>query len=639
MNTFTLVAYYSAQVAKISIPTTSSTADLRDEIIKDVRLAIKTPVELFTKVDDTETLITLSYDTPITNYKNVYVRALGTTSSVDTLVNKNLEAGVISVFQSLYFGTSLYFRTQSHPIIHYTSRGNFIKFSSQILGDRWTINYPIYQNHNGHSFTPMKHFVLFMDEFDLVHNAETDVLHAIIGDMRGIRESKAKSSLYSFVGVGPFGILTLLHLRESPFNSNSSIQPPTFSRDQTLQLFTEYALDRPTIDTNAITEVATDIYQKTNGHAGHTALCGKFLDLQLYQTSDYYPLGDGQINISAWRQYYLTHFIQRDVGSWATTKALGSLIFRKFPEIKTDSETNQLRLQTRLCEFLVQYAFPSSKSFTCTDTSCQDLLEYLMEEGIITCLILPETYSFASDLVRTLITLKFDYSTLQVPPLYEALTPIYTLGKLDIIQILTLAFKAITPKEVERGFTVMYKGNRSTGSPCYSRDELVPHEYFFHFNIYFIMRVWLRSRAVVLSEAKTIGKNDGSKKKNREKDGNDKNITEHLAQVNEYAKSLNASPYLVIITSLRDIIKPKPFDQLPVGIVEERSTPILHLQHDRSFQVHSCESNRHLLGSKSMQDVQDEDMDDIESIFVPGYLYRKKLKAEIVLGRIGVIDY
>lgn len=109
-----------------------------------------------------------------------------------------------------------------------------------------------------------KRVVLFVDEYDVLYEADDDVRASFLGAIRGIKNAKDNYSLWSSVAVGPFSILHLSSNKSmSPFNVKDPFQNPNFTKEQVQLLYRNFAHDYDFIIDPAIVE---DIYTRTNGY-------------------------------------------------------------------------------------------------------------------------------------------------------------------------------------------------------------------------------------------------------------------------------------------------------------------------------------------------------------------------------------
>src|SRR5580765_7598376 len=86
-----------------------------------------------------------------------------------------------------------------------------------------------------------KKVVLFVDEYDVLYEADDDVRASFLGVIRGIKNAKRNYSLWSSVAVGPFSILHLSSNKSmSPFNVMDPFANPNFTKEQVQSLYRDF---------------------------------------------------------------------------------------------------------------------------------------------------------------------------------------------------------------------------------------------------------------------------------------------------------------------------------------------------------------------------------------------------------------
>lgn len=105
--------------------------------------------------------------------------------------------------------------------------------------------------------------VIFIDEFDKMHEANEIVRSSCLESFRGIKNAKDNYAIWSIVAT-----FSILHLRSnkkstSPFNVNEPFQNPNFTFDQVEFLYKEFEKD---FDITLDPEIIKDIYERTNGY-------------------------------------------------------------------------------------------------------------------------------------------------------------------------------------------------------------------------------------------------------------------------------------------------------------------------------------------------------------------------------------
>ncbi|CAB4378940.1 unnamed protein product [Rhizophagus irregularis] len=100
--------------------------------------------------------------------------------------------------------------------------------------------------------------VFFIDEYDVLLEANDDVKFSFLGTIRNIKNSKRDYAMLSFVAI--------------------AIRNPNFTLAQVESLYKEYEDDNKL---TIVPEVIKDIYEQTNGHAGLVCLCGRAIQNNL----------------------------------------------------------------------------------------------------------------------------------------------------------------------------------------------------------------------------------------------------------------------------------------------------------------------------------------------------------------------
>ncbi|KYR00605.1 hypothetical protein DLAC_02628 [Tieghemostelium lacteum] len=445
-----------------------------------------------------------------------------------------------------------------------------------------------------------KPVVLFIDEFDLLFLSTSSVYSDILKTFEGIKNSDY-TAIHSLVAIGHFGLLKLID-KSSPFKFTSRIRVPYFSEDQVLELFGMYSADRPFLNPLSIKDIAKHIYSKTNGHPGHTVLCGKIINDNLVSTYGGGPnqFGDLPIDLNTWKNYYSSSFW---IEARRKIKVMGYLLFNKSAISPLDSQIMWT------IYFLIKYSFVST-GFTIPPsilTNC----EYLLEEGIICqeCssndLQCKVHFNFTSDFVRNymMIILRDNLSKL-FPHDIISTSILYKGGYLNMYEIISTTFNRFIPKEIIRlSFTNSFKKNGFFGSMVVKRDDFIPQEYPYHFLLFEILSILLSPIYVIIPDASTFSKGENETKHRSdilitgpsnyviEIVASHSQIGQHLEQVKTYSKK-TSTPVLIIITVVNDVNNPKLWKDLPSVIVSEKEVNIIHIQHDKQVNNFNIQTNQ-----------------------------------------------
>ncbi|KYR00714.1 hypothetical protein DLAC_02754 [Tieghemostelium lacteum] len=495
--------------------------------------------------------------------------------------------------------------------IDFGSVNGFWKSFGSILNQQFpTSNFSI-QNETDFVMFFSKHLwirpvVLFIDEFDLLFlKSDQNVYTDILKTFRGIKHS-LHTAIYSLVAIGSFGILKLINFKLSPFNITSRLRVPYFSENQVLELFGMYSADRPYLNPLSIQDIAKDIYSKTNGHPGHTVLCGILINDKLVSVCrGANKVGKLPIDLNSWKEYYAKWFWSDSVNKWSTLKVMASLLFNQNVNSLYDSQIK------KIIDLLINHALVSS-GFSIPASMLQDF-EYLFEEGIIyedrNELHGNVRYTFTSDFVRNYMMILCKNYFSKLLPLTIISTPVPSENDyLNMYEILSTTFNRFLPKDmVKLSFTNAFNRKRFSGSMDLKRDHLVPQEYFYHFLLFEILSIWLSPSYTITPEASTFteGENEtkyrwnilitNSLKRNYVIEivasQDDIQIGQHLEQVKAYAK-MTSTPVLIIITVVNDVNNPKLWNDLPSAIVSEKEVNIIHIQHDQNVNYFNIQTNQ-----------------------------------------------
>jgi hypothetical protein len=107
--------------------------------------------------------------------------------------------------------------------------------------------------------------VFFIDEYDVLLEANDDVKSSFLGTIRNIKNSKRDYAMLSFVAIGPLSILFLKSdkINAPPFNVIKPFRNPNFTLAQVESLYKDYEDDAKL---TIVPEVIKDINERTNGY-------------------------------------------------------------------------------------------------------------------------------------------------------------------------------------------------------------------------------------------------------------------------------------------------------------------------------------------------------------------------------------
>jgi hypothetical protein len=199
--------------------------------------------------------------------------------------------------------------------------------------------------------------VLFIDEFDKLYTAKTEVIDSVLGALRGMKQHRSNYCLHSMVGIGPFSILQLSSRSSSPFNVRHAVQSPYWTHEEVTCLFREFE-DECGLKLDA--RIIDDVFTRTGGHSGLVCLCGKAMDEVLLKDK-------AEITYETWIRY-ATFSLAGDMDRWPTMMKLSDtlseenaemeqcvdFLFRTFLKVDGNLEISRLYdvKERRFCQFL-----------------------------------------------------------------------------------------------------------------------------------------------------------------------------------------------------------------------------------------------------------------------------------------------
>jgi len=297
--------------------------------------------------------------------------------------------------------------------------------------------------------TSPKRVVIFFDEFDALLSAPEKIRRYILNFLRGLKETKSKFNLQAVVGIGPYDVLrvsTDQSLTLSPFADTMTVE--YFSVDDVKALFDQFT-QTTTIEVDPA--VIKDIHTLTRGHPGLVQYCGRQLELFL-------PSGQKTISLSFWEQFS---------GNLITLIAEGY-------HNATRLATRVMRLNVQERELLEQALWSGSILSRPTNFA---LLQKLASEGFLLQFPTRLFYEIPSPLIRALILSLLQQKRNVPTKLFNSVPELFLEG---------LPF--FDWKKILRTAHSSKKMNRAPGV---SRELLVPSEYAYHTELYFLLRTWL----------------------------------------------------------------------------------------------------------------------------------------------------
>ena len=219
--------------------------------------------------------------------------------------------------------------------------------------------------------SPDKPVVMIIDEFDKLYTfSDSSTQDSILSALRSIKQDKNDYILKSFIGIGTFSILKLTG--GSLFAVRDTMQCPTLSKEQVESLFEEYANDRKkTIDPSVI----SDIYYRSDGHAGSISFLGKLID----EGQDI--CNENEITIGAWQNIVASRNFQNKLLRWVPMEKMIDTLSLPY-QIATSNNYN-LPLIKEANNVLFKYFLPSDLPITPTGALKRYQFELLASEGAI----------------------------------------------------------------------------------------------------------------------------------------------------------------------------------------------------------------------------------------------------------------
>ncbi|CAG8497069.1 286_t:CDS:2, partial [Paraglomus brasilianum] len=149
----------------------------------------------------------------------------------------------------------------------------------------------------GHDRWRGRQVVLFIDEFDKLHNEGAEHnCEWMLATINSIR-TQNKSAIRSIVVIGTYAILSLnqKNVFLSPFNAEN-FQAANLTKQQIQNLYNEFATEWDFVVDSSVVD---DIFVLTEGHAGLVAICGRLIYDTLIEP------GSKNVTLENWKQITL----------------------------------------------------------------------------------------------------------------------------------------------------------------------------------------------------------------------------------------------------------------------------------------------------------------------------------------------
>lgn len=303
--------------------------------------------------------------------------------------------------------------------------------------------------------------VLFVDEFDLLLYGDKTTRVSLLDCLREMKNNRVVYCLHSFIGVGPLNITDVTATPSvSPFNINETIQSPTFTFEETKNLFGEYCREYSVkIDDTVI----VDIFDRTGGHPGQVCLCGKEIE-EIMRHQNY-------LRIDIWLPFAVYKLPLTAAARWKTSYRL----------------QDELKANPKIQQFLL-YGFLAigDRRLKLTKTEDIAIASSLAAVGVLAGDPTVNEYWIPSKLIRACIWSSLSFTDLiDVPPPIES-------GRLNIEKLITTALPLFSATTMTHALSNASKQNRDTGTDVPLKSP-VPNEHVYHTEITIILRKWLSS--------------------------------------------------------------------------------------------------------------------------------------------------
>jgi len=449
-----------------------------------------------------------------------------------------------------YFSTRfIYFSTLG---IQFDNKENFWKsFNNQLKRYNPELNFKSISNsddfvellklsHKEKLFQNKK-VVIFIDEFDLLYYSKDEfIIDDVLNVLRGIKHTKDKSSLHSFVAIGPFSILNLTGKSASPFNIKHAINSPNFNQDEVILLSKQIKEDYGDIIDERI---PIDIFERTSGHRGLTDFCYKCILERMYK--------DKTINYEDWLNY--SSQLIESLPNWSTMQKLKETLLK---DEKNIPEARNL---------LITHFLPSNTPVKIEEAK-NNLAQFLTAEGALTQ-IDNRIFQIPSSLIRNYIieTLISAYPISKIPK--ESIPFKDNGNQIDIIKLIEIALKYFDRESMFLSQKYSFKKSRS--DKYIKRDSNVPQEGNYHMQMYSILLKWIQNPTLIyqisviteanvprIIETKENIKSESSRRCDLVIDvdngsyryiielmasDNDTEIKKHLSRIKYYTRAMNGS--------------------------------------------------------------------------------------------------
>lgn len=311
--------------------------------------------------------------------------------------------------------------------------------------------------------------ILIVDEFDKMYQNEP-LLGEFLGVLRALKPDPA-TKLWGFIAVGPFSIVKLYTLSESPFNVQETFRAAPFTREQVQTLFEEFATEWKVSDWSP--EIADYIYDFTAGHPGFVCFCGKKIQTLLKVQES--------ITYEDWLRYVNEHLLNELRNEWTTVSYL-----------------HQNLMQHQEAMKLLEAAFLHGDAEVVATPEDTNLMQFLAAEGLLVPTSNNATFRLASPLVRNL--------ALSITPIVGRRAPSYTVLSLaerqfDLVPLLGDLLQCFDADAMKLAKESAYKLPRCTGAPQVPDEPRtrnkklklhnVPSEACYYFELFLSLRQWM----------------------------------------------------------------------------------------------------------------------------------------------------
>lgn len=304
-----------------------------------------------------------------------------------------------------------------------------------------------------------KMFVLFINEFDSLGNADASTVSSVLETFRGLKQASEHHRLQCVVCVGVFSMVRLNTQNASPFNVGEAVAAPLLTFEQVEQMFKDYANCK---NFQVDPQVIKDVYERTGGHAGLVNLCGKAIDETIRPEMEVEKLA-----LKEWLAA-----LRNDLEEWLTSfPTVKRLVF----DLSGDDELKKKSRKALLERFIWREDPVRVKMVD------EAALDFLKSVGMVReCG--PGKVIISNSMMRMLAIWKIlpqdrrDMNLGAIP---------MTEGKLDMLGLLLKSTSYFPAKDLFEAFTWSFK--KAGRGP----DRKVPHEYYYQSQLASIICAWL----------------------------------------------------------------------------------------------------------------------------------------------------